>query len=99
MSIVTCQCGSTWCRVFETVVTSRVNPAWSALPSPSRSRFTPSRLLASTAPTSALVKVVAAAGFEVKVSSELWSKSFTVRTTRIPAWWAWVIKVESAWLS
>ena len=43
--------------------------------------------------------MVAAVGDEVSASSEPWSKSLTVSTTRSPAWWARVMRSERSWLS
>ena len=54
----------------ETCVTNLVSPAWSALPSPSKSRLTPSRFFASMAAMSAVDKVDPAVGEEVTWSSE-----------------------------
>ena len=75
-----------------------VRPAWSPLPSPSKSKFTPSSDLARNSGMSVPDKVAGAVGDDVTASSELWLKSVTVSTTRSPAEWARPIRSDRSWL-
>ena len=63
-----------------------------ALPAPSKSKFTPSRFLACSSGIRAPANVAGALREDVRASSELWPKSFTVNTTRSPVAWARVIR-------
>ncbi len=50
--MVTCQCGLAPCMALDTAATRVSRPAWSLVPLPSKSRFTPSRFFAATSWTS-----------------------------------------------
>ena len=78
---------------------SEVSPFWSALPSPSKSKFTPSRFLADTARSSGRQASAGALGSEVMVSRADWLKQVTVSTTRSPAAWDRVTRLTRSWLS
>ena len=97
--MVTCQWGLAACRAPDTWVISAVRPCRSALPSPSKSKLTPSRFFAETAAISAADKRAPALGSEVMESSELWLKSVTVSTTRSPAAWDLLTRLTRSWLS
>ena len=88
MSIVICQCGSAARSVAATDVMRLVSPAWSPLPSPSKSKFTPSSDLACSSGMRAADKRGRRRGDDVSASSELWAKSVRVSTTRSPTAWA-----------
>ena len=96
--MVICQCGSAARSEPATDVIRLVRPAWSPLPSPSKSKFTPSSDLACSSGMSAPDRVAGAVGDEVSASSELWPKSVTVSTTRSPAAWARLIRSARSWL-
>ena len=83
--MVTCQWELAACRAEDTWVISAVNPRRSPLPSPSKSKFTPSRFLAETAATRAADSRGPAFGSEVMASRAAWLKQVTVSTTRSPA--------------
>ena len=60
--MVTCQCGLAWCMALDTAATRVSRPAWSLLPLPSKSRFTPSRFFAATSCTSAAAQARSGGG-------------------------------------
>ena len=97
--MVTCQCALAAWRAFETWVISEVRPFRSAEPSPSKSKFTPSRFLALTAEIKADDRVAGALGSEVIWSRALWLKQVTVSTTRSPAACERVTRLARSWLS
>ena len=74
--MVICQCGSAARSEPATDVMRLVRPAWSPLPSPSKSKFTPSSDLACSSGMSAPDRVAGAVGDDVSASSELCPKSF-----------------------
>ena len=96
---MTCQWGLAECSARDTWVISEVRPCRSPLPSPSKSKLTPSRFLAETAETRADDRRAGALGSEVMASSELWLKQVTVSTTRSPAACARVTRLARSWLS
>ncbi len=98
MSMVICQCGSAARSEPATAVMRLVSPAWSPLPSPSKSKFTPSSDLACSSGISVADRVAGAVGDEVIASRELCPKSVIVSTTRSPAACARVIRLARSWL-
>src|SRR5579859_390920 len=96
--MVICQCESAARKALATDVMRLVRPLWSLLPSPSKSKFTPSRDLASRSGINADESVAGAEDDEVSASKEPWLKSVTVRTTRSPAVWAREIRLARSWL-
>ena len=96
--MVICQCGLAWCTALDTAGHQASRPAWSLLPLPSKSRFTPSRFFASTSCTSDAARRGPAVGSAAILSRADWSKHDAVSTTRSPAACARVMRSARAWL-